>query len=98
MVLNGRNDVNFSKLNSETLDEGQHGWTPRQLTILSPPHGEFTLSIVVQIKPQNNTILEGFCKITGAFCTQYSLHSFRDVAFFPDGPDVLTKFIDNIKH
>ena len=50
------------------------------------------LTIVTLINPEANTALEGLYKSGGAFCTQCEAEGFRRITFFPDRPDVLTRF------
>ena len=71
MVLNCRKDVVFKKLllNSEELDSSQYDLTEKDLTLKSPPAGNFTVNVTVEIKPQENTSLSGLYKSSGNFCT-----------------------------
>ncbi|KMZ61041.1 hypothetical protein ZOSMA_557G00020 [Zostera marina] len=52
------------------------------LTLLSPPTCSFTLEIVTEIYPQNNTSLEGLYKSPGNFCTQCEAEGFRKITFY----------------
>ncbi|WP_372985245.1 aminopeptidase N [Marinobacter sp.] len=67
-----------------------------QLVIPSVP-GQFELSVVTWIEPQNNTRLEGLYKSSGMFCTQCEAEGFRCITFFPDRPDVMACFRTRIE-
>lgn len=78
-------------LNGKTLSEDQYQTNDTELTIKSP--GETgVLEIVVTINPSQNTRLEGLYVSNGNFFTQCEAQGFRRITYFPDRPDVLTKF------
>jgi aminopeptidase N len=52
----------------------------------------FTLTTRVQIDPAGNTRLEGLYRSGSAFCTQCEAEGFRRITYFPDRPDVMTRF------
>ncbi len=58
---------------------------------------EFTLEIVTVIYPSNNTSLEGLYRSSGNFCTQCEPEGFRKITYYPDRPDVLTRFTTRIE-
>lgn len=99
IFLNGRKDV---KLLSVTIDgnrlsESDYDLTPDDLTIKSPPSGKFQVEIETELKPQDNTSLEGLYKSSGNFCTQCEAEGFRGITFYYDRPDVLTKMTTRIE-
>src|SRR5699024_4304274 len=51
------------------------------------------LHTVVTIDPSANTALEGLYMSTGMYCTQCAAEGFRRITFFPDRPDVLSRYI-----
>ena len=53
---------------------------------------EALLEIVVRIKPQENTLLEGLYKSGGMFSTQCEAEGFRGITYFFDRPDILTVY------
>jgi aminopeptidase N len=55
-----------------------------------------TLQIVTRIKPQENTQLSGLYKSSGNFCTQCEAEGYRRITYYPDRPDVLSKFTTRI--
>ncbi|KAK3241910.1 hypothetical protein CYMTET_48368 [Cymbomonas tetramitiformis] len=67
-----------------------------ELRILDLPAGSFTLEIVTDLEPQNNTALEGLYKSSGNFCTQCEANGFRRITFFQDRPDVMAKYTTRI--
>ncbi|XP_022958246.1 puromycin-sensitive aminopeptidase [Cucurbita moschata] len=85
------------KVNSEDLEEADYVLDSRHLTILSPPTGSFTLEIVNEICPQNNTSLEGLYKSTGNFSTQCEAEGFRKITFYQDRPDIMAKYTCRIE-
>jgi hypothetical protein len=71
--------------------------TNKGLTVLSPPSVAFELRVVTEIKPQENTELEGLYKSSGNFCTQCEAEGFRRITFFQDRPDVMSVFTTRIE-
>jgi aminopeptidase N len=69
--------------------------TAQELSIARLPE-RFELEIVTLIKPQLNTALEGLYKSGGMFCTQCEAEGFRRITYFPDRPDVMTRFTTTI--
>jgi aminopeptidase N len=61
------------------------------LTLHHAP-ARFTLDIETQIDPANNTQLMGLYVSGGNFCTQCEAEGFRRICFFPDRPDVLSRY------
>ena len=80
------------------LEPGEgYALTPKGLTVLSPPASAFELRVVTEIKPQENTELEGLYKSSGNFCTQCEAEGFRRITFFQDRPDVMSVFTTRIE-
>lgn len=86
------------KLISITVD----GKTPKYdlqedgLKIYSLPD-QCVLEIETELKPQENTSLEGLYKSNGVFCTQCEAQGFRKITYFLDRPDVMTKYTVRIE-
>jgi aminopeptidase N len=78
-------------LNGATLSPEQYKVSKNALTILNVGD-EGSLTIVTEIAPIDNTALEGLYVSSGVFCTQNEAEGFRRITFFPDRPDVLTRF------
>ena len=54
------------------------------------------LESTVRIDPEGNTALEGLYRASGIFCTQCEAQGFRKITFFPDRPDVMTRFTTTV--
>ena len=73
------------------LAEGEYTVTPTGL-VLPDPGAAFELATVVEIKPQENTELEGLYRSSGNFCTQCEAEGFRRITYFLDRPDVMARY------
>jgi len=60
-----------------------------------PPR--FTLRIVTEISPAENTALEGLYLAKGIFCTQCEAEGFRRITYFIDRPDNLSRYTTRIE-
>ncbi|WP_067702903.1 MULTISPECIES: aminopeptidase N [unclassified Erwinia] len=56
----------------------------------------FTLKIVNDIHPDQNTALDGLYKSGDALCTQCEAEGFRNITWYLDRPDVLARFTTTI--
>ena len=52
----------------------------------------FTLEILVEINPDENTSLSGLYRSSGNFCTQCEAMGFRRITYFLDRPDVMATY------
>ncbi|MDB5477290.1 MAG: pepN [Phenylobacterium sp.] len=89
------------KLISVAVDGRPLGEAERQvdaeyLTIPDLPDA-FVLETEVEIDPENNTALEGLYMSGGRFCTQCEAEGFRKITYWPDRPDVLSRFTVRIE-
>jgi aminopeptidase N len=92
LTLNGEQLQLVSiKLDGESLSRDQFRIKSEFITILRVP-ARFQLEIETQIKPQENTALEGLYQSSGNFCTQCEAEGFRKITYFLDRPDVMSKF------
>lgn len=82
-------------LNGETLPSQAYSQDAKTLTIPQVPE-TFLLEIETQIKPQENTALEGLYKSSGNFCTQCEAEGFRRITYFLDRPDVMARYTTTI--
>ena len=57
----------------------------------------FTLETEVEIDPEANKALDGLYMSGGRFCTQCEAEGFRKITFWPDRPDVLSRFTVRIE-
>jgi aminopeptidase N len=69
---------------------------PEKLSIADPPE-VFTLEVVTELKPQENTSLEGLYKSSANFCTQCEAEGFRKITYFIDRPDVMARYRTTIE-
>lgn len=60
--------------------------------VLSQLPDNFTLKIINDIHPDQNTALEGLYKSGEALCTQCEAEGFRHITWYLDRPDVLARF------
>ena len=64
--------------------------------VLSQLPESFTLKIINDIHPDQNTALEGLYKSGEALCTQCEAEGFRHITWYLDRPDVLARFTTTI--
>ncbi|SEA28805.1 aminopeptidase N [Microbulbifer marinus] len=57
---------------------------------------EFELEIHNRINPEDNTSLEGLYLSNGMYCTQCEAEGFRKITYYPDRPDVMSRFTTTI--
>ena len=96
LVLDGEDLVLKSlRLNGCVLKTSEYHVDEKSLRIDKVPDS-FVLEIETEIKPQENTALEGLYKSSGNFCTQCEAEGFRRITYFPDRPDVMACFSTTI--
>ena len=96
LVLNGKQLVlRGVSLDGVPLAENLYSVTADLLTIYDVPPA-FILEVVTELRPQDNTSLEGLYRSGGMFCTQCEAEGFRAITYYPDRPDVLTLFTTTI--
>jgi len=78
-------------IDGQALDPGAYTLTADHLTITAPPES-FVLETEVEIDPQGNKALEGLYMSGDRFCTQCEAEGFRKITYYPDRPDVLSRF------
>jgi aminopeptidase N len=83
-------------IDGRALGAGEHGVDFEFLTVASAPDA-FVLETEVEIDPENNTALEGLYMSGGRFCTQCEAEGFRKITYWPDRPDVLSRFTVRIE-
>src|SRR6478736_5449740 len=83
-------------LNGQPLDSSAYAVDTDTLTVQAPP-ASFTLQIVTEIAPAENTALEGLYMSNGIYCTQCEPEGFRCITYFLDRPDNLAKFETRIE-
>ena len=96
LILNGKHLVlRELKLDGMSLDQSRYTVTDELLTIQALP-ATCTLEVTTELRPQDNTALEGLYRSGGMFCTQCEAEGFRAITWYPDRPDVLTLFTTTI--
>ena len=78
-------------IDGRPLEAAEYAVGPESLTIFNPPPS-FTLEVVTELKPQENTSLEGLYRTSGNFCTQCEAEGFRKITYFLDRPDVMARY------
>jgi aminopeptidase N len=92
LVLNGRDLKLLSiLLDGTALPTDRYSVTPEYLTIPNCPDS-FSLETEVEINPKANTSLEGLYSSGPILCSQCEAEGFRKITFFPDRPDVMTRY------
>ena len=93
MVLDGEG-LKLLRIEIDGVALSDHRLTDTTLTIPASaiPSGEFMLETEVEISPAENTALEGLYMSNGMYCTQCEAEGFRKITFYPDRPDVMTRF------
>ncbi|MFT7687343.1 MAG: aminopeptidase N [Candidatus Azotimanducaceae bacterium] len=98
LLLNGGPglDTKLISIDGRELLSNEYTQTSDELTMFSVPDA-FELKTQVVIKPQENTALEGLYQSGGMFCTQCEAEGFRNITWFMDRPDVMSKYTTTIK-
>ncbi|TGX53463.1 aminopeptidase N [Sphingomonas gei] len=69
------------------------GWHMDGPNLVVPLAGSaHTIETEVEIAPERNTQLQGLYASSGMLCTQCEAEGFRRITFFPDRPDVLSRY------
>lgn len=96
LILNGEElELESIKLDGQELDASRYQSVDNLLVIKDVPDN-FELVITNKIFPQNNTALCGLYRAAKTYCTQCEAEGFRRITFFPDRPDVLTRYTTTI--
>jgi aminopeptidase N len=97
LVLNGEHVQLVSvALDGRPLGGSEYRVDAETLTIEHAPD-RFTLEVVTEIAPAQNTALEGLYVAKGIFCTQCEAEGFRRITYFLDRPDVLAVYTTRIE-
>ena len=83
-------------LDGQELGDNDYSLDETSLTIPSPP-AAFTLDIEIEIRPADNSKLEGLYISNGMFCTQCEAEGFRRITYFLDRPDVMAVYTTVIR-
>jgi aminopeptidase N len=97
LKLNGeRVKLISAAIDGRALGEGDYSVDAEFLTVANVPDA-FVLETEVEIDPENNKALEGLYMSGGRFCTQCEAEGFRKITYWPDRPDVLSRFTVRIE-
>lgn len=96
LQLNGEK-ITFVKasINGRTLTPQDYECNETHLTIHSVPD-EATLCIETRIDPSSNHSGQGLYRSGNVYCTQMEAEGFRNVTYFLDRPDVLSRYTTTI--
>ncbi|WP_185983104.1 aminopeptidase N [Aureimonas mangrovi] len=94
LVLDGDEiEMTSIAVDGAPLEAGLYELTPERLVIQAvPQEGRFTLEVVTRLEPEKNSKLMGLYRTKGVWCTQCEAEGFRRITFFPDRPDVLSRY------
>ncbi|MCW9023380.1 MAG: aminopeptidase N [Gammaproteobacteria bacterium] len=92
LVLDGV-ELSLEKLSidGQELSDDRYQIEEEQLIINNVPD-KFELEVITRINPEDNTALEGLYVSSGMFCTQCEAEGFRRITYFPDRPDVMSRY------
>ena len=97
LVFNGERLKAISvAIDGRELTESERAIDGEYLTIPNAPDA-FVLETEVEIDPDANKALDGLYMSGGRFCTQCEAEGFRKITFWPDRPDVLSRFTVRIE-
>ena len=82
-------------LNGKPLSEDQFTASSERLEIPGVPD-RFTLETLVRILPKQNTKLMGLYASKDGYFTQCEAEGFRRITYFPDRPDVMSRYTNTI--
>uniref|UniRef100_B0T5X6 Aminopeptidase N n=1 Tax=Caulobacter sp. (strain K31) TaxID=366602 RepID=B0T5X6_CAUSK len=97
LFLNGeRLKLISAAIDGQALSANEYSLDGEGLTIHQVPDS-FVLTTEVEIDPSANKALMGLYMSGGRFCTQCEAEGFRTITFFPDRPDVLSRYTVRIE-
>ncbi len=77
------------------LSGNEYRLDEESLTLFDAP-ARCTVTVRTRIEPEKNTILEGLYKSGAMYCTQCEAEGFRRMVYYPDRPDVLSRFTTTV--
>ena len=96
LVLHGQELKLISlAINDQVLASDAYLVDENTLKIFDVPE-RFELLCVTQIKPQENTSLQGLYRSRTMYCTQCEAEGFRKITYFIDRPDVMSEFTTRV--
>lgn len=92
LILDGQNlELLSVKVDGNELTEKDYTCDEEKLTLTTIPD-ECDVEIAVRVNPKENKALEGLYLSSGMFCTQCEAQGFRRITYFPDRPDVMSRY------
>ena len=92
LLLNGGAlELEMVSIDGRVLVAGEFERTDEHLRIAGVPD-RFTLETTVKIEPRKNLQLSGLYGAKAGFFTQCEAEGFRRITYFPDRPDVMSRF------
>lgn len=88
--------LEYIKLDGEALQNADFTQEAEGIRIKAFPK-RATLEIGTRIQPEQNTALSGLYRSNQMYCTQCEAQGFRRITYFPDRPDVMTRFTTRIE-
>ena len=97
LVLDGSKDLDTQSItiDGRSLTANEYQIDEDELSIFAVP-STFELTTSVKIKPQDNTALEGLYKSGDMFCSQCEAEGFRNITWYLDRPDVMSKYTTTV--
>jgi len=96
LVLNGRDLKLLSlQVDGQPVDPQHYRLEGETLTLLPVPE-RFVLEVETEINPAANTELSGLYLSGSGFVTQCEAEGFRKITYYPDRPDVMSRFFTTI--
>lgn len=89
-------ELEYIAVDGKPLTAEQYHYDGKQLTLQALPE-QCELHTRVVIHPKENTALEGLYLSKDMLCTQCEAEGFRRITFFPDRPDVLSRYTVTLK-
>ena len=98
LVLNGGSglDTQYVAIDGRELLSNEYAIEGEALRLFDVPD-RFELVTRVNIKPEENTSLEGLYKSGDMYCTQCEAEGFRNITWYLDRPDVMSKYKTTIQ-
>ena len=92
LVLDGEDlELESIRVDRQLLDAGRYQLKDNHLILHDLPN-ELWLETVVRIKPAENSSISGLYQSGQNLLTQCEAEGFRRISFFPDRPDVMTRY------
>ena len=93
LALDGEGiELHAVRLDGRQLAPSAYEAAGKRLVLHAPPARRFELEIETGCSPKANTELSGLYLSNGIYCTQCEAEGFRRITYFPDRPDVLSRF------